>query len=63
MVRHTTSRHYPWYAVPVDNKLLTDLMVTAVIDTLASLDLPFPTESESMRAELQVAREQFMDEP
>ncbi|MCS5693568.1 hypothetical protein NZK33_16505 [Cyanobium sp. FGCU-6] len=64
MVRHTASKRSPWYVVPADNKWFTRLVVAAaVIDTLASLNLQYPTVSKSMRAELQAAREQLMAEP
>ncbi|MCS5701003.1 polyphosphate kinase 2 family protein [Cyanobium sp. FGCU-52] len=63
MVRHTASKRAPWYVVPADNKWFTRLVVAAaVIDTLASLELNYPTVSEAMRAELQIAREQLMAE-
>lgn len=63
MVRHTASKRAPWYVVPADNKWFTRLVVAAaVIDTLASLNLQYPTVSEAMRTELQTAREKLLAE-
>jgi PPK2 family polyphosphate:nucleotide phosphotransferase len=63
MVRHTASKQAPWYVVPADNKLFSRLVVAAaVIDTLASLNLQYPTVSEAMRTELLTAREQLLAE-
>jgi polyphosphate kinase 2 (PPK2 family) len=63
MVRHTASKRAPWYVVPADNKWFTRLVVAAaVIDTLASLNLQYPTVSEAMRTELLTAREQLLAE-
>jgi len=43
MIRNTATQHSPWYVVPADNKWFTRVIVaSAIIDTLASLDLAYP---------------------
>jgi polyphosphate kinase 2 (PPK2 family) len=43
MIRHTTSKHAPWYVVPADNKWFTHLVVSgAIVETLEELDLAYP---------------------
>jgi PPK2 family polyphosphate:nucleotide phosphotransferase len=56
-IRQTASKFAPWYVVPADRKWFTRLVVAAaIIDTLASLDLKFPTVGVSQRRELARAR-------
>jgi len=56
-IRETASKHAPWYVVPADRKWFTRLVVaSAIIDTLASLDLEFPTVDAAKRRELARAR-------
>jgi PPK2 family polyphosphate:nucleotide phosphotransferase len=56
-IRHTSTKNAPWYVVPADNKWYTRLVVaSAVVDTLESLNLAYPTLDEKMRKELQEAR-------
>jgi PPK2 family polyphosphate:nucleotide phosphotransferase len=58
MIRHTSSRHAPWFVVPADNKWFTRLVVAAaVIDALEDMDLAFPKISPEKRHELQAVRE------
>jgi PPK2 family polyphosphate:nucleotide phosphotransferase len=62
-IRETAAPHAPWYVVPADNKWFTRLVVAAaVVDTLAQLDLAFPTVSPAKRKELAVARRALMRE-
>jgi len=62
-IRHTASKRSPWYVVPADNKWFTRLVVVAaVIDTLASLDLKYPKLSEQALRELEEARQQLAAE-
>jgi len=43
MIRNTATKASPWYVVPADNKWLSRVVVvSAVIDTLAHLDLEYP---------------------
>ena len=61
MIRHTATKHAPWYVVPADNKWFTRLVVAdAIIDTLDSLDLQFPKVTEEQREQLAVARQQLL---
>jgi PPK2 family polyphosphate:nucleotide phosphotransferase len=60
-IRATATAHAPWYVVPADNKWFTRLVVAAaVIDTLQSLDLRYPTVDRKKRAELAAARAALM---
>ncbi len=57
MIRHTASKHAPWYVVPADNKWYTHLVVAAaVIDALAKLNLDYPVVDVAKRQELAAAR-------
>ncbi len=57
-IRHTATRHAPWYVVPADNKWFTRLVVAAAaIDTLRSLDLKYPEVSPARQEELAHARQ------
>ena len=54
MIRNTATDDAPWYVVPADNKWFTRIVVAAaVIDTLASLHLAYPTVDDAKRKELQ----------
>jgi len=53
MIRNTATKRSPWYVVPADNKWFTRIAVaSAVIDTLASLDLHYPEVGKEKLAEL-----------
>jgi len=57
MIRNTSTKDSPWYVVPADNKWFTRLVVaSAVIDTLASLDLKYPEVEEAQLKELAEAK-------
>jgi PPK2 family polyphosphate:nucleotide phosphotransferase len=63
MIRHTATDSSPWYVVPADHKWFTRLVVAdAVIDTLESLKLAYPTVSEAARRELAEAHRQLLEE-
>ena len=56
-IRHTSSRHAPWYVVPADNKWFTRIVVAAaIIETLDSLHLRYPEVSPEARTQLDAAR-------
>jgi PPK2 family polyphosphate:nucleotide phosphotransferase len=56
-IRETSTRDSPWYVVPADNKWYTRLIVVAaVIEALASLDLGYPEVDENQRQALAGAR-------
>ncbi|HNQ88706.1 MAG TPA: polyphosphate kinase 2 family protein [Verrucomicrobiota bacterium] len=57
MIRHTATPEAPWYIVPADHKWFTRLVVAAaVIETLASLKLEYPTIDAAKRKELAAAK-------
>ncbi|RIL08093.1 MAG: hypothetical protein DCC71_00415 [Proteobacteria bacterium] len=63
MIRETATEWAPWYVVPADNKWYTRVVVAAaLIDTLARLDLAYPTVSDAQRAELAEARRALLEE-
>src|SRR5579862_7518414 len=56
MIRHTASKHAPWYVVPADNKWFTHLVVAAaIVETLEDLDPSFPKVDAAKRKEIQAA--------
>jgi PPK2 family polyphosphate:nucleotide phosphotransferase len=57
MIRHTATKHAPWYVVPADNKWFTRVVVAAaVIEALADLNLKFPEVGEARLEELAAAK-------
>jgi PPK2 family polyphosphate:nucleotide phosphotransferase len=57
MIRNTTSKDSPWYVVPADNKWFSRAVVaSAVIDTLANLNLAYPKVDKAKLAEIAKAR-------
>jgi PPK2 family polyphosphate:nucleotide phosphotransferase len=53
----TAAPHAPWYVVPADNKWFTHLVVVeALADALAGLDLHYPTLSPEDQSRLEDAR-------
>ncbi len=57
MIQHTATADSPWYIVPADHKWFARLVVAgAVADTLARLDLQFPTLDRAKRKELAASR-------
>lgn len=60
-IRGTATKAAPWYVIPADNKWFTRIVVaSAVITTLASLDLAYPTLSKAKLKELELARQVLM---
>jgi PPK2 family polyphosphate:nucleotide phosphotransferase len=60
-IRNTATKYAPWYVIPADNKWFTRVAVaSAVIQTLASLDLAYPRVSKDKLAELEAARQALM---
>jgi PPK2 family polyphosphate:nucleotide phosphotransferase len=46
-IRHTASKHAPWYVIPADNKWFTRLVVaSAIVTNLNALDLDYPVLGE-----------------
>jgi len=57
MLRHTSTRHAPWYVVPADHKWFTRLLIAdLVVEALEGLDLAFPKLSKAQLQELAEAR-------
>jgi len=60
-IRHTASKHAPWYVVPADNKWFTRLAVAAaIIDNMNALDLKYPTVGEADLKALQDAKQTLL---
>jgi len=63
MIRHTATKHAPWYVVPADNKWFTRLVVSgAIVDALEDLDLRLPKVDKGKLKELALARQLLMSE-
>jgi PPK2 family polyphosphate:nucleotide phosphotransferase len=61
MIRNTATKHGPWYVVPADNKWFTRVIVaSAVIDTLASLNLAYPRVDKEKLQEIADAKEALL---
>ena len=57
MIRNTSTSVAPWYVVPADHKWFTRLVVvSAILDALASLKLAYPTVEPDRMKELEAAR-------
>jgi PPK2 family polyphosphate:nucleotide phosphotransferase len=60
-IRHTATKHAPWYVVPADNKWFSRIVVAAaVIDTLANLDLEYPQVGPDKLKELAAAKKELL---
>ena len=60
MIQQTATKEAPWYVVPADNKWFTRVVVgSAVIETLASLDLAYPEVDQSKLKELATAKKKL----
>jgi PPK2 family polyphosphate:nucleotide phosphotransferase len=58
MIRHTASKHAPWYVVPADHKWFTHLAVAAaIVETLEELDLAYPKVDAAKLKEIKSARQ------
>lgn len=56
-LRHTSTKHAPWYVIPADNKWCTRLAVANVLyHRLKALKLKYPDVSEEQKAALHEAR-------
>jgi PPK2 family polyphosphate:nucleotide phosphotransferase len=57
MIRHTASKHAPWFVIPADNKWFTHLVVSAaIVEALEGLSLCFPKVDAAKQKEIQAAR-------
>lgn len=60
-IKHTATKYAPWYVVPADHKWFTRLVVAAaVVETLDSLDLEYPTLSKEELKELDAAKQALL---
>ena len=60
MIQETATKEAPWYVVPADNKWFTRVVVaTAVIETLADLDLEYPEVGKDKLKELATAKDKL----
>ena len=58
---NTASKHAPWYVVPADHKWFTRLVVAAaIVKTLDSLNLEYPTLSKEELKELDTAKQALL---
>jgi len=61
MIRHTATKHAPWFVVPADNKWFTRLVVgSIVVETLKELDLSYPVVSAAKHRQLAEVRKQLL---
>jgi PPK2 family polyphosphate:nucleotide phosphotransferase len=64
MIRHTATKHAPWYVVPADHKWFTRVVVAAaVIEALASLDLDYPKVGPERLKELAAVKRALLGKP
>ena len=57
MIQKTATPEAPWYVIPADNKWFTRIVVAAaIVDSLAGLDLEYPTISKSQQKEIDAAK-------
>jgi PPK2 family polyphosphate:nucleotide phosphotransferase len=58
MIRHTATKHAPWYVVPADNKWFTHLVVAAaIVETLEELNPAFPKVDAAKLKDIKAARQ------
>ena len=63
MIRHTATKHAPWYVAPADNKWFTRLVVASAIhEALDEMKLAFPSVDAEKREELAAARDALQRE-
>jgi len=56
-IRHTSTKHAPWFVIPADNKWFTRLAVAAAIhDGMRSLGLAYPKVDAAKKSDLAAAR-------
>lgn len=63
MIRHTATKHAPWYVIPADNQWISRAMVGEILlETLSSLKLSFPALGKEDKAQLDSARNELSNE-
>ena len=62
-IRHTASRHAPWYVVPADKKWFTRLVVAAaIVENLNALKLDYPTLGAEDLKSLETAKQSLTEQ-
>jgi PPK2 family polyphosphate:nucleotide phosphotransferase len=62
-IRHTATKHAPWYVVPADRKWFARLVVAAtLVERMEALDLQFPKFDEAQLGELKQAEAALLEE-
>jgi PPK2 family polyphosphate:nucleotide phosphotransferase len=60
MFNHTSTKWAPWYIIPADTKWFTRLTVSEIIvERLRQLELQYPTVTEEMKRQLQIAKQEL----
>ena len=60
-IKHTATKHAPWYVVPADHKWFTRLVVaSAIVETLNAVDLEYPSLSKEELKELDTAKQALL---
>ncbi len=60
-IKHTATKHAPWYVVPADHKWFTRLVVAAaIVETMSALDLEYPSLSKAALKELEGAKQALL---
>ena len=60
MLRHTSTKHAPWYVIPADHKWYMRVVVSEIIvQRLRGLDLHYPKVSDEQRAKLKEIRKEL----
>ncbi|MEP6919072.1 MAG: polyphosphate kinase 2 family protein, partial [Acidobacteriota bacterium] len=63
-IQRTATGDAPWYVVPADHKWFTRLVVaSAVVETIAALDLRYPEVDAAKRKELVKAKRTLLGSP
>ena len=55
-VRATAAKDAPWFVVPADNKWFSRLLVAAIVEAMASLELAYPKIDAAKKKELAAVR-------
>jgi PPK2 family polyphosphate:nucleotide phosphotransferase len=62
-IRHTATKHAPWYVIPADRKWFARLVVAAVlVERMEALDLQYPKLDEAQLSELKKAEAALLAE-
>jgi PPK2 family polyphosphate:nucleotide phosphotransferase len=62
-IRHTATKHAPWYVIPADRKWFARLVAAAVlVERMEALDLQYPKLDEAQLSELKQAEATLLEE-